>query len=80
MDDFVSLCVCACVCGDSFGSFPSRFLPSFLQQADIVFQFGQQTFDTAGAAFGSQATREYERSSSPEWLHMQIGGSFERTT
>ncbi|KAF7124271.1 hypothetical protein RHSIM_Rhsim12G0127700 [Rhododendron simsii] len=42
--------------------------------------FGQQTFDTAGAAFGSQATREYERSSSPEWLHMQIGGSFERTT
>lgn len=42
--------------------------------------FGHQTFDTAGAAFGSQAPREYERSSSPEWLHMQIGGSFERTT
>ncbi|XP_059648916.1 transcription factor BHLH089-like [Cornus florida] len=46
--------------------------------------FGQQTFDTAGLAYGSQATRNYRRSSSPEWLHMQIGGGsgggFERTT
>ncbi|KAK3038611.1 hypothetical protein RJ639_027274 [Escallonia herrerae] len=41
--------------------------------------FGQQTFDMEGVAFGSQATREYSRGSSPEWLHMQIGGSFERT-
>nr|WIE96187.1 basic helix-loop-helix transcription factor [Loropetalum chinense var. rubrum] len=45
-----------------------------------VFQFGQQTFDTAGVAFGSQATREYGRGSSPEWLHMQVGGGFERRT
>ncbi|KAA8533058.1 hypothetical protein F0562_033409 [Nyssa sinensis] len=42
--------------------------------------FGQQTFDTAGVAFNSQATRDYDRGSSPEWLHMQIGGGFERTT
>ncbi|KAJ4851212.1 hypothetical protein Tsubulata_032761 [Turnera subulata] len=42
--------------------------------------FGQQTFDTAGMAFGSQATREYSRGTSPEWLHMQIGGGFERTS
>ncbi|KAG6599074.1 Transcription factor BHLH-like protein [Cucurbita argyrosperma subsp. argyrosperma] len=42
--------------------------------------YGQQTFDTTGTTFGSQATREYSRGSSPEWLHMQIGGSFERTT
>ncbi|KAI4328341.1 hypothetical protein L6164_020700 [Bauhinia variegata] len=42
--------------------------------------FGQQTFDTAPMAFGSQATREYSRGSSPEWLHMQVGGGFERTT
>ncbi|XP_022158073.1 transcription factor BHLH094 isoform X2 [Momordica charantia] len=42
--------------------------------------YGQQTFDTTGVAFGSQATREYSRGSSPEWLHMQIGGGFERTT
>ncbi|KAL0004037.1 hypothetical protein SO802_011598 [Lithocarpus litseifolius] len=42
--------------------------------------FGQQTFDTSGMAFGSQAPREYTRSSSPEWLHMQVGGGFERTT
>ncbi|XP_022952037.1 transcription factor BHLH089-like [Cucurbita moschata] len=43
--------------------------------------YGQQTFDTTGVAFGSQATREYSsRGPSPEWLHMQIGGGFERTT
>lgn len=41
--------------------------------------FGQQTFDTAGVAFGSEATREYGQGSSPEWLHMQVGGGFERT-
>jgi hypothetical protein len=28
--------------------------------------------------FGSQPTREYAQSSQPEWLHMQVGGSFER--
>ncbi|KAJ4711223.1 Transcription factor [Melia azedarach] len=42
--------------------------------------FGQQTFDTVGMPFGSQATREYSRGTSPEWLHMQIGGGFERMT
>lgn len=42
--------------------------------------FGQQTFDMGGVAYGSQPTREFSRGSSPEWLHMQIGGSFERTT
>lgn len=44
------------------------------------FQFTQQTFDTAGMPFGSQATREYSRGTSPDWLHMQIGGGFERMT
>ncbi|XP_057948483.1 transcription factor BHLH089 [Malania oleifera] len=39
-----------------------------------------QTFDAAGVAFGSQATREYVQGSAPEWLHMQVGGGFERTT
>lgn len=42
--------------------------------------FGQQTFDTTGMAFGSQAPREYSRGTSPEWLHMQVGGGFERTS
>ncbi|GLT40026.1 hypothetical protein SLA2020_141860 [Shorea laevis] len=42
--------------------------------------YGQQTFDPSGMAYGSQATREYSRSASPEWLHMQVGGGFERTT
>ncbi|KAL9421336.1 hypothetical protein AB3S75_038827 [Citrus x aurantiifolia] len=43
-------------------------------------EFTQQTFDTAGMPFGSQATREYSRGTSPDWLHMQIGGGFERMT
>lgn len=42
--------------------------------------FVQQTFNTNGVAFGSQATRDYGKDSSPEWLHMQIGSGFERTT
>ncbi|KAF8378353.1 hypothetical protein HHK36_029692 [Tetracentron sinense] len=39
--------------------------------------FGAQTF-TAGMTFSSQATREYGQGSPPEWLHMQVGGGFER--
>ncbi|XP_057777055.1 transcription factor BHLH094-like isoform X2 [Salvia miltiorrhiza] len=42
--------------------------------------FSQQTFDSSGMAYGSQSTREYGRGSSPEWLHMQIGGGFERSS
>ncbi|KAK6116482.1 hypothetical protein DH2020_049775 [Rehmannia glutinosa] len=42
--------------------------------------FAQQTFEAPAMAFGSQSTREYVRGSSPEWLHMQIGGGFERTS
>ncbi|KAL3654160.1 hypothetical protein CASFOL_003841 [Castilleja foliolosa] len=39
--------------------------------------FAQQPFDASTMAFGTQSTREYVRGSSPEWLHMQIGGGFE---
>nr|AKN09636.1 basic helix-loop-helix transcription factor [Salvia miltiorrhiza] len=42
--------------------------------------FAQQTFEAPGLAFGSQSTREYSRGSSPEWLHMQIGSGFDRTS
>ncbi|KAF8040565.1 hypothetical protein BT93_B2711 [Corymbia citriodora subsp. variegata] len=42
-------------------------------------EFGQQPYDTSGMPFGSQAPREYGRGSSPEWLHMQVGGGFDRT-
>lgn len=42
------------------------------------FQFGQQPYDTGGMPFGSQAPREYSRGSSPDWLHMQVGGGFDR--
>ncbi|KAL1804409.1 hypothetical protein DCAR_0936058 [Daucus carota subsp. sativus] len=41
--------------------------------------FGQQAFDMAGVTFNSQAPRELSRGSSPEWLHMQIGGNFDRS-
>lgn len=38
--------------------------------------FGQQTFDMA---IGPQAIRDqFSRGSSPEWLHMQVGGGFGR--
>ncbi|KAL2546819.1 Transcription factor BPE [Forsythia ovata] len=43
-------------------------------------EFAQHTFDSLGITFGSQAMREYNRDASPEWLHMQIGGGFERTS
>ncbi|KAL6562582.1 hypothetical protein OROGR_003589 [Orobanche gracilis] len=42
--------------------------------------FAQQHFDASTVAFGSQDTREYGRGSSPEWLHMQIGGGFDQTS
>lgn len=42
--------------------------------------FAQQTFEAPGMGFGSQSTREYSRGSSPEWLHMQIGSGFDRTS
>ncbi|KAI3516358.1 hypothetical protein L1887_15273 [Cichorium endivia] len=42
--------------------------------------YGHQTYDMASMPFVSQPTREFSRGSSPEWLHMQIGGGFERST
>ncbi|KAF3437122.1 hypothetical protein FNV43_RR19875 [Rhamnella rubrinervis] len=43
-------------------------------------ELGAQPFDATGLLFGSQAAREYVQGSQPEWLHMQVGGSFERAT
>lgn len=42
---------------------------------------GLQTINAAaaGMVFGSHATREYGQGSAPEWLHMQVGGGFERS-
>ncbi|XP_051148297.1 transcription factor BHLH094-like isoform X2 [Andrographis paniculata] len=36
--------------------------------------------EAPGIAFGSQTAGEYAQRPSPEWLHMQIGGGFERTS
>ncbi|KAI3726923.1 hypothetical protein L1987_66730 [Smallanthus sonchifolius] len=43
-------------------------------------ELGPSQFDTAGLLFGSQAAREFGQESQPEWLHMQLGSSFERAT
>ncbi|KAF7806138.1 transcription factor bHLH79 [Senna tora] len=41
---------------------------------------GAQPFDVAGMIFGSQAGRTYAQGTQPGWLHMQLGGGFERAT
>lgn len=40
---------------------------------------GAKPMDAPGMMFSSQAAREYAQASLPEWLHMQVGASFERT-
>uniref|UniRef100_J3LTU1 BHLH domain-containing protein n=2 Tax=Oryza brachyantha TaxID=4533 RepID=J3LTU1_ORYBR len=44
--------------------------------------FGPQIYSTApGLTFDPQTPREYAQGSTPsEWLHMQIGGAYERVT
>uniref|UniRef100_A0A2P2IZM1 Basic helix-loop-helix protein n=1 Tax=Rhizophora mucronata TaxID=61149 RepID=A0A2P2IZM1_RHIMU len=37
-------------------------------------------FDNSGSIFGRQAAREYAQLPQAKWLHMQVGGSFERAT
>ncbi|KAJ0104788.1 hypothetical protein Patl1_17899 [Pistacia atlantica] len=41
---------------------------------------GAPHFDAAGVIFGPQAAREYAHGSQHEWLHMQVGGGFDRAT
>lgn len=45
-------------------------------------QYGAQTYNTApGLTFDPQTPREYgQGSTASEWLHMQIGGAYERVT
>jgi len=43
-------------------------------------QFGAQAYDTPSLTFSSQAPREYGQEAATEWLHMQVGGAFERVT
>lgn len=40
---------------------------------------GAQPIDAAGMLFSSYAAREFAQGSLSEWLHMQVGGSFERS-
>ncbi|WCJ44238.1 basic helix-loop-helix (bHLH) DNA-binding superfamily protein [Euphorbia peplus] len=40
---------------------------------------GAQPYDGSGMMFGVQPSRDYAQTSNTEWLHMQIGGSYERT-
>lgn len=39
---------------------------------------GGQPFDATGVMHASQAARQYSQGSQSEWLHMQLGGGFER--
>ncbi|CAI0399102.1 unnamed protein product [Linum tenue] len=41
---------------------------------------GGHPFDATGMMFGQQATREYVQGPQAEWLHMQVGGGFERSS
>ncbi|GKV14171.1 hypothetical protein SLEP1_g25081 [Rubroshorea leprosula] len=41
-------------------------------------KLGEQPIDANGLMFSPQAAREYAQGSLPQWLHMQVGGSFER--
>ncbi|KVH98891.1 transcription factor bHLH79-like [Cynara cardunculus var. scolymus] len=41
---------------------------------------GPPPLDAAGFLFGSQTARQFGPGSQPEWLHMQLGNSFGRTT
>ncbi|KAK6920790.1 Myc-type, basic helix-loop-helix (bHLH) domain [Dillenia turbinata] len=47
---------------------------------NFVHQLAAQAFDAIGMLYGSQAAREYAQGPQPEWLHMQVGGNFERAT
>ncbi|CAN1216447.1 Transcription factor bHLH79 [Linum perenne] len=38
----------------------------------------KEPFDANGMMFGQQGTREYVQGQQEEWLHMQVGGGFER--
>ncbi|XP_065014962.1 transcription factor BHLH094-like isoform X1 [Musa acuminata AAA Group] len=42
--------------------------------------FSSQRYDTTSSLAYSSQTREYEQGSGTEWLHMQVGGAFERVT
>lgn len=46
----------------------------------ILFQFSSQRYDTTSSLAYSSQTWEYEQGSGTEWLHMQVGGAFERVT
>ncbi|CAL9124465.1 unnamed protein product, partial [Musa acuminata var. zebrina] len=46
----------------------------------VLFQFSSQRYDTTSSLAYSSQTREYEQGSGTEWLHMQVGGAFERVT
>ncbi|KAG6383020.1 hypothetical protein SASPL_157245 [Salvia splendens] len=49
--------------------------------ADInVMQLAGPAFDANGMIYGPQTPGVYARGSQAEWLHMQVGGGFERST
>ncbi|XP_071710840.1 transcription factor bHLH79 [Rutidosis leptorrhynchoides] len=43
-------------------------------------ELGPPPFDATGLLFGSQAGQDYSQEPQSEWLHMQLGSSYERAT
>ncbi|XP_019431019.1 PREDICTED: transcription factor bHLH79-like isoform X2 [Lupinus angustifolius] len=58
-----------------------EFLSMKLEAVNSRLNNGTETFDPTTMPFvSSEGRREYSRDSSPEWLHMQVGSAFERTS
>lgn len=47
---------------------------------DLQYDGGETYENISSLAFASQTRREYAQGSATEWLHMQVGGTFERVT
>ncbi|RWW14222.1 hypothetical protein GW17_00022022 [Ensete ventricosum] len=56
---------------------PDRYVPGGTGPYRM---FSSQRYDTTSSLGYSSQTREYEQGSGTEWLHMQVGGTFERVT
>lgn len=60
-----------------------EFLSMKLEAVDSRLNSDDERFpskDMYSSALVTQPTREYEQGSAPDWLHMHLGGAFERVT
>ncbi|KAG6386130.1 hypothetical protein SASPL_155021 [Salvia splendens] len=57
-----------------------QFTASFYFSEITIMQLAGPAFDANGMIYGPQTPGVYARGSQAEWLHMQVGGGFERST